>query len=69
MSLRQLIDYIVTEKSKGNTFQELNYTMKLMLKGIPVKQITDDTPLDQDLLQKIVEAATEFNVQLPTKFA
>lgn len=63
--MKQLIDYIITEKAKGNTFQEMNYTMKLMLKGIPVKMITEQTASDPAMLEKIYEAAQELNVQLP----
>ena len=39
--------------------------MKLMLKGIPVKSITDETPDDPVILEKIHQAAAEFNVPIP----
>jgi hypothetical protein len=44
----------------------MNYTMKLMLKGIPVKSITDETPNDPIILEKIYQAAKEFNVMIPS---
>ncbi len=68
-NMKHLIDYIVAEKAQGNAFQELNYTMKLMLKGIPVKTITEETLPDPHMLNKIYEAAKELNVQLPTSAA
>jgi hypothetical protein len=63
--MKKLIDAIISEKAKGNNFQEMNYTMKLMLKGIPVKSITDETPDDPIILDKIYQAAKEFNVMIP----
>lgn len=63
--MKKLIDLIISEKAKGNSFQEVNYTMKLMLKGIPVKSITDDTPDDPVIIEKIHEAAKEFDVKIP----
>ncbi|MFM7852855.1 MAG: hypothetical protein ACKO96_13295 [Flammeovirgaceae bacterium] len=63
--MKKLIDLIITQKAQGNSFQELNYTMKLMLKGIPVKNITNDTPNDPIILERIYQAAREFNVNIP----
>jgi hypothetical protein len=61
---KDLIDKIIKEKARGNSFQEMNIQMKLMLKGINVKKITDDTPDDPIVLAKIHEVAKEFNVDL-----
>ncbi len=63
--MKKLIDSIISQKAQGNNFQEMNYTMKLMLKGIPVKSISDDTPVDPVILEKIYQAAREFNVLIP----
>ncbi len=63
--MKTMIDYIIGQKSNGNSFQEMNYTMRLMLKGIPVKTITDATPDDPQILSKIYEAAEELNVLIP----
>jgi hypothetical protein len=62
--LKKIIDFIIQEKAKGNSFQELNLQMKLMLKGIPVNQITDSTPDDQEMIQRVYEAAQAFEVDL-----
>ena len=65
-SMKELIDYIVHEKAQGDSFQELNVQFKLMLKGIPVKEIDESTPADQEILDKIYSAAQDFNIQLQT---
>ncbi len=61
------IKFIIDSKSRGNSFQEINYTMKLMLKGIPVKEILDgDAHLkDEGLSDKIRSAAKDLNIDLP----
>ena len=64
--MKELIDQIVCEKAQGDSFQELNVQFKLMLKGIPVKQIDESTPTDQEILDKIYSAAQDFNIQLQT---
>ncbi len=63
-SMKELIDQIVYEKAQGDSFQELNVQFKLMLKGIPVKQIDESTPADQEILAKIYSAAQDFSIQL-----
>ena len=63
---KQLIDELVRLKAQGNTFQELNIQMKLMFKGIDVKNITEQTPDEQATLAKIYEVAQAFQVKLPT---
>ena len=62
--MKELIDRIVYEKSQGDSFQMLNVQFKLMLKGIPVNHIDESTPTDQETLEKIYQAAQDFNVQL-----
>lgn len=61
---KKMIDLLVREKSNGNSFQELNIQMKLMLKGIPVKNITETTPDDPVIIGKIHEVAQAFSVDL-----
>lgn len=63
-NMKALIDRIVHEKAQGNSFQELNVQFKLMLKGIPVKNIDESTPTDPEILEKIYSAAEDFSVQL-----
>ena len=61
---KQLIDELVRLKAQGNTFQELNIHMKLMFKGIDVKNITEQTADDKATLAKIYQVAQEFQVKL-----
>lgn len=63
-TMKELIDHIIHEKAKGDAFQELNVQFKLMLKGIPVKTIDASTPDDPEILDKIISAAKDFNIQL-----
>lgn len=61
---KSLIDDLIQQKARGNTFQELNIQMKLLLKGIDCKKIDENTPDDPEMIQKIVEVAQSFNVKL-----
>ncbi len=63
-TMKQLIDQIIDEKAQGNTFQQLNVEFKLMLKGIPLKNIDASTPDDPAILDMIYSAAKDFNIQL-----
>ena len=65
--IKELVTFIINEKAHGNSFQEINLTMKLMLKGIPAKKILEggDYSENQALEDKIVQAAEELNVVLP----
>ena len=63
---KQILNYIVKEKAGGNTFQELNIQMKIMLKGVNVKGILEEKISDDPtLIEKLKKIATEFNVDLP----
>jgi hypothetical protein len=62
---KQLIEELIRLKAQGNTFQELNIQMKLMFKGIDIKNITHQTPDDEATIAKIYEVARDFQVQLP----
>ena len=63
-NMKALIDQLVYEKAQGDSFQTLNVQFKLMLKGIPVKNIDESTPNDPEILEKIYSAAQDFNVSL-----
>ena len=65
--INELVRFIINEKSHGNSFQEMNVCMKLMLKGIPAKKILEhgSYPEDNVLEDKIYQAAAELNVVLP----
>lgn len=61
-----LIDQLILRKAQGNNFQMYNVKMKLVLKGVLVDKITDQTPDTEELLNKIYEVANSFNIELPT---
>jgi hypothetical protein len=61
---RKVLDYIIHEKARGNTFQELNIQMKIMMKGVNVKAILNDTLDDPEVEKKLKEIAKEFAIDL-----
>jgi hypothetical protein len=62
---KQILNFIIKEKSRGNTFQELNIQMKILLKGVNVKGILEDLiPDTPSLIEKLKEIAKEFDVEL-----
>ena len=65
MTTKQLLTYIIKEKSQGNAFQELNIQMKIMMKGINVKGIMDNTvPDNPSLTNRLKEIAKEFDINV-----
>jgi len=66
-STKQILSFIIKEKAQGNTFQELNIQMKIMMKGINVKGILEEKiseELADALTEKLTEIAKEFDVDL-----
>jgi len=62
---KQILNFIIKEKARGNTFQELNIQMKIMLKGINVKGLLEDKiPDNETLIEKLKEISKEFDVDL-----
>ena len=62
---KEILNYIIKEKSQGNTFQELNVQMRIMMKGLDVKGILEDRiPESADLRGKVLEIAKEFEVEI-----
>jgi hypothetical protein len=62
---KQILNFIIKEKSQGNVFQEMNIQMKIMMKGINVKGILENKILDSpDLNEKLEKIAIEFDVDL-----
>ena len=62
---KQILSFIIKEKSGGNSFQELNIQMKILMKGINVKGILEEKiPNDPALNGKLHEIAKEFEVDL-----
>ena len=62
---KQILNFIIKEKAQGNTFQELNTQMKIMMKGVNVKSILEERePDDPAVINKLKEIAKEFGVDL-----
>ena len=60
-----ILTYIIKEKAQGNTFQELNIQMKIMMKGVFVKAIMDNQISDDpELIEKLKDIASDFNVDI-----
>ena len=64
---KKLIDELIEKKGNGNAFQISNIKMKLMFKGIIPDKITNDTPDEKGLIDKIYEVAKDFNITLNNK--
>jgi len=64
-TVKEILNFIIKEKARGNTFQELNIQMKIMMKGINVKGILEDKiPDDPVLIERLKAIAKEFDVDL-----
>ncbi|MDR1172994.1 MAG: hypothetical protein LBL24_11130 [Bacteroidales bacterium] len=62
---KQILNFIIKEKAQGNTFQELNIQMRIMMKGVNVKGILEEkVPDDPALSEKLKAIAQEFDVDL-----
>ncbi len=62
---KQILNFIIKEKAQGNTFQELNIQMRIMMKGVNVKGILEEkVPDDPTISEKLKEIAKEFDVDL-----
>ena len=62
---KQILNFIIKEKAQGNTFQELNIQMRIMMKGVNVKGILDEVIPDEPALnEKLNEIAKEFGVDM-----
>ena len=65
MTTKEILLFIIKEKAEGNTFQELNIQMKIMMKGVNVKGILENkVPEDFALIEKLKGIAQEFNIDL-----
>jgi len=64
---KKILNFIIKEKAQGNSFQELNIQMKIMMKGVNVKGILEGNipeELANALTAKLKEIAEEFDVDL-----
>ncbi len=62
--VKKLIDKLIFERSKGDSFLETSTRFKLLVKGIDVKKINDETPDDPKIIEKIYEIAAMLNIKL-----
>ena len=61
---KQLIDDLIEQRCKGNSFLETSTRFKLLLKGIDTDKITEDTPDNPKIIEKIYELANNLNIKL-----
>jgi len=62
---KEILTFIIKDKAQGNTFQELNIQMRIMMKGLNVKGILNGVVPDApDIMEKLIEIASEFEVDL-----
>ena len=64
---KKLIDELIEKRSKGQEFLKLSTQMKLLMKGIDTRKITDDTPDNEVTIKKIHEIAAELKITLNNK--
>ena len=61
---RKMIDTIIAEKAQGDKALEKSVKVKLILGGIMVDKLTDSTPDDPVLINKIKNVATVYGVSV-----
>ena len=65
MTNKQILNFIISEKGQGNTFQEMHTKMKIMFKGINVKGILEgDIPDDPALNLQLINIGAEFELNM-----
>ena len=67
LDTKKILNFIIKEKSQGNSFQELNVQMKIMMKGINVKGILEEKISEElaiAMTEKLKQIAMEFEVDL-----
>ena len=61
---KQLIETLIWERSKGDPFMESSTRIKLLMKGIDPIKITDESPDDPEVINKIKEVAKALSINL-----
>ena len=61
---RKMIDTIIAEKAQGDKAIEKSIRVKLILGGIMVDKLTETTPDDPALINKIKNVATVYGVKI-----
>jgi len=62
--VKKMLDTLIAKRANGNHFLELDIQMKLLLKGINYKLISEDTPDDPVIIGKLQQMADQFNITL-----
>jgi hypothetical protein len=63
--VKQMVDDLIRIRSNGKEAIAINTRIKLLMKGIDAKNITENTPDDPQMIKKILQVADEFKIQLP----
>ncbi len=61
---KKLIDEFIEKRAKGDNFLVISTKFKLLLKGINADEITDDTPDDPEIIEKIIKLAEILEISL-----
>jgi hypothetical protein len=61
---RKMIDTIITEKAQGDKTIEKNVRVKLILGGIMIDKLSESTPDDPALIDRIKYVASGYGVNL-----
>jgi hypothetical protein len=59
-----MVDAIISEKAQGDREVEKNLRVKLILGGIMVDKLTDSTPDDPILINKLRNVAAVYGVKI-----
>jgi hypothetical protein len=62
--LKSMIERVVRERAKGSPTLAVTTRAKLMLKGIPVNDFTDQSPDDPEMIRRVRVAAGEMGVSV-----
>lgn len=62
--IKNMVDELIQKRANGKEALEINTRMKLLMKGIDVKKIDHQTPDDHKMIEKILQVAKDFNIQL-----
>jgi hypothetical protein len=61
---KKLVDSLITKRANGVKIIEDHIRIKLILKGIPLEQLSEDSVDNPVIIKKIKEVYDEFSVEL-----
>ena len=62
--IKNLIDTIIENKSKGSNLIKLTLKTKLVLKGVDPDHYSETSPDNPEILEKLKELARELNISI-----